>query len=535
MKDLFELTLRKQLVAGYVTIIIVAVAATSFCVSSLHANRKLDREISEVSLPFCLALKQLSLVIADMTRLTNNCIYQPTQNDKLKLIEHLDKTVPDAIDRVSKLGPLVNQGDVKLADKLLLFGEVTMHARKIMELLSVDSLYLNRAVMDKAITLLNQVSRPSEEIQAALSSALSRQQAHVAKAQVEKEKSYGFVIAALVSMIITFVLTAFIAYRNVTKKIVRPIVTLRDVLTDVGLGKITELQSDSRTDEIGQMYIAMAKLTSGLNSKSAFANEIGKGKYDEQFELLSEDDTMGKALITMRDNLKRSAEEERTRNWTVTGLAKFGELLRDQNQDIQKFADQVLAFTVKYITANQGRLYIVNDDSAADLHLQLIASYAWDKKKFIEQRIDRGQGLTGQCWEEGEAIFMKQVPDNYVKITSGLGVANPRTIFIAPLKTQDAVYGVLELASFGMFHDYEREFILRLTENLASAISTVRATTKTKLMLAHVQQQTEEMRSHEEEMRQNMEELSATQEEMQRKEKQYLTEIAMLKGITVTS
>ena len=105
-------------------------------------------------------------------------------------------------------------------------------------------------------------------------------------------------------------------------------------------------------------------------------------------------------------------------------------------------------------------------------------------------------------------------------ITSGLGEATPNCLVIVPLKFNDAVEGILEIASFKPFQQHEIDFLERIGEIIASAIINIRGAVKMKKMMEIMQVQSEEMRAQEEEMRQNMEELQATQEEMARKEKE---------------
>ncbi len=218
----------------------------------------------------------------------------------------------------------------------------------------------------------------------------------------------------------------------------------------------------------------------------------------------------------MRNNLARVAEEDKKRNWSTEGLALFGEILRKNNNNLNKLSDEIIANLVKYLSANQGGLFIIDEGEHDEPFMTLLSCYAWDKKKFVDEKILKGEGLAGQVWQEMDTVYLTDVPDNYVKITSGLGDANPRSILIVPLKVNDQIFGVVEIASFNEFSENEIEFVEKIAESIASTISSVKVNARTQKLLEESQEMTEQMRSQEEEMRQNMEELQATQEEMQR-------------------
>ncbi len=228
--------------------------------------------------------------------------------------------------------------------------------------------------------------------------------------------------------------------------------------------------------------------------------------------------------------IEASKKDGERRQWSSNGIAKFADILRNNQGDDQKMFDAIISNLVKYIGANQGGLFLLEGEKKDERVLNLMAAYAYDRKKYLQKKIAVGEGVVGQVVLEKSPIFMTAIPDEYVQITSGLGDAPPRSLLISPLIVNEEVYGVLELASFQKWEPHVQEFVSKIGESIASTIATVRVSGKTKTLVEELQQQTEEMKSQEEEMRQNMEELVATQEEMQRKEQEYLQRIADLEG-----
>jgi PAS domain S-box-containing protein len=254
-------------------------------------------------------------------------------------------------------------------------------------------------------------------------------------------------------------------------------------------------------------------------SLSDFMEAISAGNYEAELDQQDNHGGMGQTLITMRDKLKSNAEEDRKRNWSTSGLAQIGELLRTSYGSTQELFDHIIKFVVKYTKSSQGGLFLLNEEEANHNYLELVACYAFERKKFLTKTVEVGEGLIGQSFLEAESICLLEVPEDYIAITSSLGGANPNALLLVPLKVNGKVFGVLELATFGKYESHEVELVEKLAESIASTISTVRINESTRILLEKTQQQTEEMRAQEEEMRQNMEELEATQEEMRRKEK----------------
>lgn len=321
-------------------------------------------------------------------------------------------------------------------------------------------------------------------------------------------------IETLVLIILGIVFAIIIAF-GIANYLVKNILQLKGVINNLSLGVITDNISITSKDEIGDMITDVNKLNSGLKSTSNFAVEIGKGHFDKDFTPLSDKDELGNSLVNMRTSLLEVTQNEAKRNWVTEGMAKFADILRKEQDEF--FYDNIVSNLVKYLNANQAGLFVADQKNNKNI-LVLKSCYAYERKKILEKEIDFGVGLIGQCVLEKETIILTEIPTNYIQITSGLGDATPGFIIIVPLKLNDQVSGVIEIASFKMFEDYKIEFIEKVAESIASTVIAAKINERTKKLLEESQLQTEQMRAQEEEMRQNMEEMAATQEEMERKE-----------------
>jgi PAS domain S-box-containing protein len=337
------------------------------------------------------------------------------------------------------------------------------------------------------------------------------------------EADTNFVISLIVGLVGLIILGVVIYL--ITRSITNPVERVTQVLKQLAEGQINEKMklSVSTGDEIEEMANALNTSIEGLNEKNIFANHLGNGQLEYKIELLSNKDELGKSLLEMRDSLKKAREEEekrkeeeKRRSWVNEGLNKFADILRQNNEDLQKLSDEIIKNLVFYLDATQGGIFLVEEDENGKEYLNLTSAFAYDRKKFLEKQIDMGDGLVGTCAIEKQSIYMTEIPQDYMEVTSGLGDSNPDSLLIVPLKLEEQVLGVIEIASFKKYEQYQIEFVEKVGQNIASTISSVKVNMRTQRLLEQSKQQSEELSSQEEEMRQNMEELQATQEEAAR-------------------
>lgn len=537
----FKFTIAKKLILGF-GIVTIAILINIFLINkTLKKSIEVNNNISTIYVPSADLMRELSNTIVSSKMLIKNWVYIEKQSntiDKNNLINLHLVGLPTINERILKLSNKWAPKEIKSYEQIFVAINDTlipMHQDIMTKLNTLDSYNDFFLLMTEIYTKVEEdgdIIKVSDNIIKRLDNLTEQLEAKTTNARLDMDNSFKdlkkFIITSgFVLVIISIIIALFLA-----QMIINPIKKIKNVLTLMGNGEMPDQQIKERSDEIGEMAAALNTLIVGLKETTDFSIEIGKGNFESPFVPLSDKDNLGNALLEMRTNLKHANEEENRRkkeddqrNWASQGIAKYSDILRQNNDDIEKLSYEVISNLVKYCDANQGGLFIVNNDDENNVFIEMSAAYAFNRKKFLENKIELGVGLVGRAVQEAETIYVTDIPDNYITITSGLGDDNPKSILIVPLVINDEVYGVIEMASFKEFEKYQIEFIEKVGENIASTLSTVKVNIRTTKLLEQTRLQAEEMGAQEEEMRQNMEELQATQEESARREEKLVKQV----------
>jgi methyl-accepting chemotaxis protein len=341
--------------------------------------------------------------------------------------------------------------------------------------------------------------------------------------QVIKNFNLSLIIG-LSGIFIFALITLFIA-QNITRPLEQAISILKDL--DKGIIDFSKKLKGKSRDEIGEMGRSINNLMDTLYKTADFAKKIGQGDFNVDYQALSPQDVLGNALIEMQKNLSTGQEQEEIRQlerkkqtWAQEGLSELGEVLRKSGDNFEDYLLSILSQLVKILKADQGAIFLLNSYSGQKPFLELMTAYAYEKRKSLQSRVEIGESLVGRCFQEKEIIYMTNIPEGYTFIASGLGAQSPRCLFLMPLLFEDEPFGVIELASFRQFADFEIEFLKSSGERVASSISIMQKNVQTKELLAQYQVQSDELRIREGMMQENLQELQKLQEEAVTREKE---------------
>ncbi|MFP4287773.1 MAG: GAF domain-containing protein [Bacteroidales bacterium] len=526
-----KFTIGRKLSLGFSILIVFFLLSIAASYVITQHIKKINFQNSTIYVPSMRELMEFNNLIVESEKLIGNWIFIQSYDDtsdKNKLRNIVNEDYPALKQNLVEIAENFRPEDRdSLSDVFVMVDELFVTYNYVMNQLSNFESYDDPMVLFEIRPMMEQggeIVESTQDITQKLESLIQNQQERVKMGQVRLQNTLdnftrmSFLIGVV--LVIGGIIISFIFIRIISK----PVIYLRDILNVMGKGKIPEENIKAGNDEIGDMGKALNFLIEGLKEKAIFAREIGQGNFEHNYKPLSDDDTLGLSLMEMRESLRKAKQEEenrkiedKKRNWATQGIAQFADLLRQNNDNLKDLSFNIIKNMVNYLDANQGGVFILEDEGE-EVYVELAACYAFERRKFLQKKIMKGEGLVGTCLQEGETIFITEVPENYISITSGLGDSNPRSILIVPLKLNDEIFGVIEIASFKVFDPYQIEFVEKVAESIASTISSVKINIRTTELLHQSQEQSEEMRAQEEEMRQNMEEMHATQEEMERKE-----------------
>ncbi len=257
------------------------------------------------------------------------------------------------------------------------------------------------------------------------------------------------------------------------------------------------------TENVNQLA---ENLTTQVRSISEVASAVTKGDLTRNIrvEAKGEVEELKDTINQMITNLRETTLLNQEQDWLKSNLAKFTQMLQGQ-KDLQTVAKRILSELAQVVTAHYGAFYILSTEDMPKL--KLFAAYAYKSDKNIPKEFAIGEGLVGQCAFEKERIILSNVPNDYVKISSGLGKAKPSNLIVLPVLFENNVKAVIELGSLETFSQTHLDFLSQLTESIGIVVNTIETNTRTEELLAQSQSLAGELKIQQEELRRTNDEL----------------------------
>ena len=329
------------------------------------------------------------------------------------------------------------------------------------------------------------------------------------------------IIIGIISLIALIILIYVFFDHRVNKRMN----ILLDTAENVALGDLSLETIKIETDEIGQVNASFRNMINSLQEITSVCEAIAVGKFSQSVMIRSEKDILGKsvnqmaeslrdvikqadliaegdhsidirphseqdelgiALHKMTSSLKKMVADYKRQNLLKSALMELNNRMRGE-RDTAELAQNIIAYICEYSGAMIGALYVVENDI-----LTPAGSYAYQKKIGPLKEFQFSEGLVGQAAQGKKRIMITDIPDDYIKIKSGLGNAMPRYIVLVPFLFEETVKGVIELGSFREFSELDLTFLDQISDNIAIAVNSAQSRNKMESLFEQTKEQAEE-------------------------------------------
>lgn len=351
----FVFTIGRKIGLGFGIFIMLTLIVFSTTYVTVQESRRINDEINSVNTPSVKKLQELKFDILETRLFLEIWMKERKEHEaKEKLIEFREIEYPQIKSKLEVFSEKWNGGQ---ADSLkVLFGYIDqLFIQQSTDIIDVFQIFedydenpfgllyasssleeggeifiLTEQVMNQITDMIEHQKRDSSNLNAKMFGLLDTLELLV--------RWFGFALI-FIGIVIAF---------YTTRSIVRPIRKLKSVAIKLGLGVFPKHKMKVGDDEIGEMNSAMNSVISGLKSTKDFANAVGSGNFEIDYHPLSEDDSLGLALLKMRDELAENERilEEKVKLRTAEVVEQKEELDRQRRQ-IEEYFNQVTD-SIKY-------------------------------------------------------------------------------------------------------------------------------------------------------------------------------------------
>lgn len=133
-------------------------------------------------------------------------------------------------------------------------------------------------------------------------------------------------------------------------------------------------------------------------------------------------------------------------------------------QTLDALGSKLVTWLRPRMGVGQASLYVADE---ATQMLRLAYTFARPRNYPLPEKIPYGEGMLGQVGIDQQAVHIDRPTGGNLRIESGLGEAVPRAILIQPIKINDTLLGVLELAMLEPFGPDKKLMLERLLVTFA--------------------------------------------------------------------
>ena len=281
--------------------------------------------------------------------------------------------------------------------------------------------------------------------------------------------------------------------------------------------------------ELEEVNDALKSVHSANHQIIQFTNQIKNGNYNETVIVRSETDELSIALNEMSHQLKSMHVVETERKWIDDAVLKVNQIILDAIS-LDEFIVLVSKEISEYLQIQQSCFYVINEVNENEFKLMGGYSLSSNTPKLISKH----EGILGQSITTNKQVYLKNLPSDYLTVSSSIVTAKLSQILITPIRFADDVYGVIEMGSLLEFSERAQKLMEIISENIGNAVQFFMKKEQNIRLIKNTQQQNEALMAQEEELKQSNEQLTLQSNLLQQSEEELRAQQKELELINVS-
>jgi signal transduction histidine kinase len=380
--------------------VLLFVASAIITNITLNKNRKLSERLTEVINPSIQALDDFKKILLESKMYATNWVFlRYNTEDKYKLEKLHSVDYPSLKQRIQTYSRrwIVQKNIDSLANAFTGFEELLKIENSIMNSLlqfddyddPVNKLEAERKIEDEVLPRTADLMRLVNQIH--LEGLRLR-----AEQSVLVESTSMRLRMAIAVLMITIVGVGIFLSIYMTKVIIGPVNRISKIVNDLGQGITKKIDYRANGDEIGMMVRSVNNLSDKLQRTAIFAHEIGRRNFEAPYQPLSDQDTLGKALLAMRENLWKSESNLENKNRELERKNKeLEQFAYVASHDLQEPLRTVTSFAELFQKQYKNKM-----DESGDKYLEYIMQSSNRMKILITDLLEYSRIGSKKQWEQ---------------------------------------------------------------------------------------------------------------------------------------
>lgn len=258
---------------------------------------------------------------------------------------------------------------------------------------------------------------------------------------------------------------------------------------------------------IVSLYISNSITKTIKNVIQAIKSISSKEKITERIHVNTHDEIKDLAHTT-----NHLLDEISKREWLQTEIAELI-LMYQGVSSIEMLGNKILSGIIQKTQTSCGAFY-VREEYEETVYYVKKASFADQGFDIGKQSIKMGEGFIGQSALEKKSFILRDIPEEFRYVTTGLLEIRPKNLLVIPVLFEDEVIAVMELVSVTDISDLHQDLIQQTVDNLGLTIHSIMGRMRIQTLLHESQAMTEELQVQSEELQTQAEELQMQAEEL---------------------